>query len=137
MSFFVILGNNFKKLLSYFKWAPWNKWDCKIFWKKNLTKFATKNNLFVYICTRIFKKLLSHLKEQPQTFQIGNFRQKWKMAKFGTKNIWLGYSWAIILKKYCHILNHHPQSCLIGILFGKNKNLVQKMSFLCNFDQGF
>ena len=117
--------------MSYFKWAHSNRWNYKIFWKKKLTKFATKNALIGYFWARLLKKLLSHLKEQPQIFQIGNFRKKWKMSKFGTKNVWLGYSWAIILKKYCHILNQHPRICQIVKFCKKTRmrNLVAKIPF--------
>ena len=95
----VFLGQNFEKLLSYFKSAPSNLCNCKILLKnKNRQIWENKNPLFRYFWARFLKYYCHIWNQHPEICWIVKFHGKTRLHKFGTKNALFRYFWVYFRK---------------------------------------
>ena len=108
----VFWGWNWKTILSYLKSAPWILYNCKIWRKRKISKFGTKNTLFGYFWPKLtylgifgkqFQIYYCHIWNQhTQIYLIPKFCEKTKIPKFGTKmpdlgNLGLGFEKNIVI----------------------------------------
>ena len=118
MPYLRILGQEFKKTMSYLKSIPSNLPNCEISWKnKNAQILDQKCLIWVFLGWNS-KTILSYLKSAPSSLSNCEISgKKPKIVKFGTKNVLFGYFCARIWKQYCQIWNQLSRICLIANLW--------------------
>ena len=85
-----IFDSNFEKLLSYLKSAPSNLSYCKVWCKKKLLKFGTKNVEFRYFRAGVWKYYYNNWNQCSRIFLIEKFGAKIKSLNLGPKMLYLG-----------------------------------------------
>ena len=113
--------------MSYVKSSFSDLCNFKIFEKRKMAKFWTKNVFLKYFWGKLFKTLCGIWSQHPQICGIGKFCEK-KMLKFENKNplcyqeclilVFLGWNFKI---NYCHIWNQHPRICVFDKFCRKTK----------------
>ena len=116
MLFGGIFGLEFEK--AHLKSTPSNLSGCKVWCKKKILKFGTKNALFGYFWAGIWKYYCHVSNQCPRICLVAKSGAKIRILKFRTENALFGYFWTGIWKNCSHISNQHPEICLIANFTG-------------------